>query len=42
LGLGIAHMNLLQNNLRPKQDYASNPVWIITVIQKVCFPQRRS
>jgi hypothetical protein len=26
LGLGIAHMNLLQNNLRPNQDYESNLV----------------
>jgi hypothetical protein len=33
VGLGIAHMNLLQNNLRPNQDYESNPVMrIIKVI----------
>jgi hypothetical protein len=32
LGLGIAHMNLLQNNLRPSQDYESNPVMRIIII----------
>src|ERR1700722_13495796 len=28
LGLGIAHRNLLENNLRPNQDYESNPVYV--------------
>jgi hypothetical protein len=32
LGLGIAHMNVLQNNLRPNQDYESNPVMRIIIV----------
>ena len=32
-------MTLLENNLRPIQDYESNRVWIITIIQKAWFPQ---
>jgi hypothetical protein len=35
LGLGIAHVNLLENNLRPTQDCESNPAWIRSIIQKI-------
>jgi hypothetical protein len=35
-GLGIADMNLFQNNLRPNQDYESNSVMrIITIIHRI-------
>jgi hypothetical protein len=32
-GLGIAHLNPFENNLRPNQDYESNPDrWITSII----------
>jgi hypothetical protein len=38
LGLGITHLNLLENNVRPNRDYESNPVMRIIAI--ILSPRR--